>query len=117
MRERPTAVWLRVAVLGFLAAGAAGTCASVHASHARPAAAYTPPIPTVARPRDRTCSRGPATNVAFDPAVARRVAPVTTVQLARPLQRQPPLGAGRLIFPLLGPYPGVFDTFGAPRPG
>jgi murein DD-endopeptidase MepM/ murein hydrolase activator NlpD len=117
MRERPTAVWLRVAVLGFLAAGAAGTCVSVHASHASPAAADTGRRPAAALRRDRTCSRAPATNVAFDPAVARRVAPVTTVQLARPLQVQPPLGAGRFIFPLLGPYPGVFDTFGAPRPG
>lgn len=108
---------LRMAALGLLAAGATATCVSVRAAHARPRTARTGRSPATARPNDETCSRSPATNVAFDPAVARRVAPVTTIHLVRPLQVQPPLGAGRLTFPLLGPYPGFFDTFGAPRPG
>jgi murein DD-endopeptidase MepM/ murein hydrolase activator NlpD len=33
------------------------------------------------------------------------------------LRAKPKLAGGRLVFPLLGPYPPFFDTFGAPRPG
>jgi murein DD-endopeptidase MepM/ murein hydrolase activator NlpD len=117
MRERPSAVLLRVAVLGFLAAGAAAACVSVRASHSSAPAANVVRRPAEPRRRDRACNRAPASSVEFDPAVARRIAPVTTTQLVRPLQVQPPLGAGRLVFPLLGPYPGFFDTFGAARPG
>ena len=45
------------------------------------------------------------------------MAPVTTVRLPRPLRVTPALGAGRYVFPVLGPFPPFFDTFGAPRPG
>jgi murein DD-endopeptidase MepM/ murein hydrolase activator NlpD len=117
MREGRKAALLRMAALGFLAAGATATCVSVRAAHIRQPTARTGRSPAAARPNDETCSRSAASNAAFDPAVARRVAPVTTIHLARPLPVQPPIGAGRLIFPLLGPYPGFFDTFGAPRPG
>jgi murein DD-endopeptidase MepM/ murein hydrolase activator NlpD len=117
MRERPSAVLLRVTVLGFLAAGAAATCVSARVSHAKAPAANADRRPAEVRRIDRPCKRAPATNPVFDPAVARRIAPVTTVRLARPLRTQPQLVPGRLVFPLVGPYPGFFDTFGAPRPG
>lgn len=70
---------------------------------------------------DRTRCPASATRAAagarIDRAVARLVAPVTTVRLARPLRVTPPLGAGRYVFPVLGPYPPFFDTFGAARAG
>ena len=109
---------LRLAFLAFVAAGAAATCVSLSASHSRPPAASTRRKPAIAAAirRPQKCARAHV-STAFDPAVARRIAPVTTVKLAKPLRAQPKLGAGRLVFPLLGPYPPFFDTFGAPRAG
>jgi len=52
-----------------------------------------------------------------DVQLAHLVAPVTTDRLARPLRATPPLGRARRVFPLVGPYPWVADTFGAARAG
>jgi murein DD-endopeptidase MepM/ murein hydrolase activator NlpD len=119
MPDRSSSALLRLTLLGLVAAGAAATCVSMRTLRDRPLTANTPrrPASEAARPAPLRCNRTPATNASFDPAVARRIAPVTTVQLPRPLRARPPLGAGRLVFPVLGPYPGFFDTFGAPRPG
>ena len=45
------------------------------------------------------------------------VAPIVRVRLQRPLRVTPLLEGGPYVFPVLGPYPPFFDTFGAPRPG
>jgi murein DD-endopeptidase MepM/ murein hydrolase activator NlpD len=68
------------------------------------------------RVRSRCVSRHASVEV-VDRRLARLVAPVTRVKLARPLRVTPPLGTGRYVFPVLGPFPPFFDTFGAPRPG
>jgi murein DD-endopeptidase MepM/ murein hydrolase activator NlpD len=47
--------------------------------------------------------------------VALRIAPSTTVRLAKPFHDTPALGLNGYVFPVLGPYPPFADTFGAPR--
>jgi murein DD-endopeptidase MepM/ murein hydrolase activator NlpD len=51
----------------------------------------------------------------IDRRVAVRIAPSTTVRLAKPFHVTPALGLHGYVFPVLGPYPPFADTFGAPR--
>lgn len=52
-----------------------------------------------------------------DAQLVHLVAPVTIARLARPLRATPSLGRAVRVFPLIGPYPAVADTFGAGRAG
>jgi len=116
MVDRPD--WApRLILLGLVAVAAASTAVAVQSRQS--ARLRVPPAPTVketvVRRPSRCTSRRPASLV--DRKLTKLVAPVTTVRLARPLRVTPALGPGRYVFPVLGPYPPFFDTFGAARPG
>jgi len=71
------------------------------------------------RPPERTGCCHPASGISktgmIDGSIAKLAAPSTTVHLVRPLRETPSLGQRGYVFPLLGPYPPFFDTFGVPR--
>ena len=105
------AAWaLRVVALGFVAAAAVAGAAVSAARQPGPAA---PRVRHVAVPHEVGHERRCASPI--DRTLAHLVAPVTTVHLSRPLRVTPSLGQSGYVFPVLGPYPPFFDTFGAPR--
>jgi len=100
---------LRLAALAVLAGVAAGI--SALAASTAPARGSLPPATPVAR---RECVERVRTPT-IDEQVANRVAPSVTVHLASPPRTTPGLGSERYVFPLLGPYPAFYSTFGVPR--
>jgi murein DD-endopeptidase MepM/ murein hydrolase activator NlpD len=98
-----------IALLAVAAVAAAAAIALEPTRHVHPVAVATPPRcePVVERLAEPP----------IDATDVKLVAPVTTVTLKQPLKLLPSLHERRYVFPVLGPYPPFYDTFGAPRPG
>lgn len=108
---------LRIVGLALVAGAAATGSIAAARRPTQPTAVKREPAASRARARADRCAATKRREMAvlFDPKVARRIAPSTTVHLARPLQVTPPLGPAAYVFPLPGPYPPFADTFGVPR--
>ena len=101
-----------IRALGLALVAAAAACASIVSTSSGISAAS-------AGSRAATCKGGASQRspVEIDRRLATLIAPVTTVRLPRPRPDEPRLRGGPYVFPVVGPYPPFFDTFGAPRPG
>jgi murein DD-endopeptidase MepM/ murein hydrolase activator NlpD len=116
---RLSSLALRVAALGLVGAAATTISVITFKPAQRPsnvAFARELGAPVAARPWRCTETAGSKSSASLlDRKLARLVAPVTTVHLARPLRTTPPLHQSGYVFPVLGPYPPFSDTFGVPR--